>query len=151
MTDTQEIVAESFGSQGLMKTLGAELTGIDRGEVRIALLPRAELTQQDGYVHAGALTAVMDTACGFAAMTVAPPGSNVLSVEFKVNFIRLAVADRFVATGKVIKAGKTLTVCQAEMVGERGSERTTIAIMQATIFNVPGAGKSSGRPGRPSE
>ena len=121
-----------------MVTLGAELVRVAPGEVQIALLPRPELSQQHGYVHAGAITSVLDSACGYAALTVAPDGSDVLSVEFKINFVRPAVADRFVAIGKVVKAGKTLTVCQGEVIGEQGSRRETIAVMQATIINVAG-------------
>ena len=121
-----------------MTTLGAELVLVTTGEVRIALFPRPELSQQHGYMHAGAITSVLDSACGYAALTVAPAGLDVLTVEFKINFIRPAVAERFVAIGRVTKAGKTLTVCQGEVIGEHGSRRETIAVMQATIINVPG-------------
>jgi len=121
-----------------MRTLGAELIHVAHGEVHIALHPRPEFSQQHGYVHAGALTSVVDTACGYAAMTVAPGGHEVLTVEFKVNFMRPAVADRFLAIGKVIKAGKTLTVCHGEIIGERGPGQDSIAIMQATIMNFAG-------------
>lgn len=140
MSELQDRIAASFSAQGLMTTLGAELVLIAPGEVRIALLPRPELSQQHGYIHAGALTSVLDSACGYAALTVAPPGLDVLTVEFKINFVRPAVADRFVAIGKVAKAGKTLTVCQGEVVGERGSRRETVAVMQATIINIAGGG-----------
>jgi uncharacterized protein (TIGR00369 family) len=136
MSDLRERINASFSAQGLMSTLGAQLVQVAPGEVQIVLFPRPELSQQNGYVHAGALTSVLDSACGYAAFTVAPAGLNVLSVEFKVNFLRPAVADRFLAIGKVIKAGKTLTVCQGELIGERGSQREVIAIMQATIINV---------------
>ena len=121
-----------------MATLGAELVRVAQGEVLIVLLPRPELSQQHGYIHAGALTSVLDSACGYAALTVAPAGFDVLTVEFKINFIRPAIADRFVAIGKVTKAGKTLTVCQGEIIGEQGSRREVVAVMQATIINVPG-------------
>lgn len=138
MSDLQKKISASFSAQGLMATLGAQLIRVDPGEVRIALLPRPELSQQHGYIHAGALTSVLDSACGYAALTVAPSGLDVLTVEFKINFVRPAVADRFVAIGRVTKAGKTLTVCQGEVIGEQGSRRETIAVMQATIINVPG-------------
>jgi uncharacterized protein (TIGR00369 family) len=138
MSDLQDRIAASFAAQGLMTTLGAQLVRVVQGEVQIALLPRPELSQQHGYIHAGALTSVLDTACGYAALTVAPAGLDVLTVEFKINFVRPAVADRFVAIGKVVKAGKTLTVCQGEVVGENGSRHDSIAVMQATIINVPG-------------
>ena len=139
MSDLQERISASFSAQGLMVTLGAELVMVAQGEVQIALSPRPELSQQHGYIHAGAITSVLDSACGYAALTVAPAGLDVLTVEFKINFIRPAVADRFVAIGKVTKAGKTLTVCQGEVIGEQGSRRETIAVMQATIINVSGS------------
>ncbi len=138
MSDLQHKVSTSFAAQGLMATLGAELVHVVPGEVQIALLPRPELSQQHGFMHAGAITSVLDTACGYAALTVAPAGFDVLTVEFKINFVRPAVADRFVAIGKVTKAGKTLTLCQGEVIGERGSGRETIAVMQATIINIVG-------------
>ncbi len=123
-----------------MATLGAELIGVAEGEVQIALRPRPELSQQHGYIHAGALTSVLDSACGYAALTVAPVAMEVLTVEFKINFVRPAIAERFVAIGKVMKAGKTLTVCHGEVIGERArARRESIAVMQATIINVPGS------------
>ena len=138
MSDLQERISASFSAQGLMATLGAELVLVAKGEVQIALSPRPELSQQSGYMHAGALTSVLDSACGYAALTVAPAGIDVLTVEFKINFIRPAVADRFVAIGKVVKAGRTLTVCQGEVIGEKSSHQDAIAVMQATIINVSG-------------
>lgn len=138
MSELSDRIAASFAAQGLMATLGAQLVLVAPGEVQIALRPRPELSQQHGYTHAGALTSVLDSACGYAALSVAPLGLDVLTVEFKINFVRPAVADRFVAIGRVAKAGKTLTVCQGEVIGERGSERDAIAVMQATIINVPG-------------
>lgn len=136
MSELQGKISGSFSAQGLMTTLGAELIRVAPGEVHIALSPRPELSQQHGYIHAGAITSVLDSACGYAALTVAPVGFDVLTVEFKINFIRPALADRFVAIGKVAKAGKTLTVCQGEVIGEQGQRRETIAVMQATIINV---------------
>lgn len=138
MSELSDRIAANFAAQGLMATLGAQLVLVAPGEVQIALRPRPELSQQHGYIHAGALTSVLDSACGYAALSVAPLGLDVLTVEFKINFVRPAVADRFVAIGRVVKAGKTLTVCQGEVIGERGSEQDAIAVMQATIINVPG-------------
>lgn len=139
VSDLQEHISASFSAQGFMATLGAELVRVAQGEVQIILNPRPELSQQHGYIHAGALTSALDSACGYAALTVAPIGFEVLTVEFKVNFIRPAIAERFVVSGKVIKAGKTLTVCQGEVIGEQGSRREAIAVMQATIINVSGS------------
>jgi uncharacterized protein (TIGR00369 family) len=136
MDDLEKKIAASFAAQGLMTTLGAQLVQVSPGEVQIELLPRPDLSQQRGYIHAGALTSVLDSACGYAALTVAPAGFDVLTVEFKINFMRPAVADRFVAVGRVRKAGKTLTVCEGEVIGVRGTERTAIAVMQATIMNI---------------
>jgi uncharacterized protein (TIGR00369 family) len=119
-----------------MATLGAKLVGVAPGEVQIAFSPLPALSQQHGYTHAGVLASVLDSACGYAALSVAPAGLEVLTVEFKVNFLRPAAADRFVAIGRVVRAGKTLTVCQGEVIGEYGSRQEVIAIMQATIFNV---------------
>lgn len=126
----------SFAAQGLMATLGAELVRVAAGEVHIALSFRPEIAQQDGYVHAGALTSIVDSACGYAALTVAPAGFGVLTVEFKVNFMRPALGDRFLAIGRVRRAGRTLTVCQGEIVGQRGAREDVVALMQATIANV---------------
>ncbi|KGQ18599.1 Phenylacetic acid degradation protein PaaD [Lysobacter dokdonensis DS-58] len=140
MRDIQKIVSDSFAAQGLMQHLGARLVSIEPGEVRIAMAPSPEISQQNGFVHAGALTAILDSACGYAALTMAPDGSDVLTAEFKVNLLRPAVADEFVAIGKVVKAGRTLTVCTSEVIGVRGGESKTIAIMQATIANLANSG-----------
>ena len=136
VSELEKQIAESFAAQGLMTTLGAELVYVAQGEVHIALRPRPALSQQHGYAHAGALTSIVDSACGYAALTVAPAGRDVLTVEFKVNFMRPAQADRFLAIGRVVKSGKTLTVCQGEVIGESGSRRDSVALMQATIANV---------------
>jgi uncharacterized protein (TIGR00369 family) len=136
MRDIRQLVTDCFAAQGLMHTLGTRLVSVEPGEVHIALTPSPALTQQNGFVHAGALTTILDSACGYAAMTVAPDGYNVLTVEFKVNLLRPALADEFLAIGKVVKAGRTLTVCTAEVIGTRDGEAKTIALMQATIANV---------------
>lgn len=137
--DPEQKISASFAAQGLMTTLGAELVHISRGEVHIALRPRPEISQQHGYTHAGAVTSIADSACGYSALSVAPAECDVLTVEFKINFIRPAVGERFLAIGKVVKRGKTLTVCQSEVVAEQGAKRATIAVMQATIMNIAGA------------
>jgi uncharacterized protein (TIGR00369 family) len=122
-----------------MTLLGAELVRVAEGEVHIALSPRPELWPRHGHIHAGVLTSVLDSACGYAAMTVAPPGVDVLTAEFTIKFIRPAArADRFVAVGKVTTATGTLTMCQGEIFSEQGSQREAIAVMKSTITNVPG-------------
>jgi len=113
---------------------------VQDGEVHIALPFSKHLSQQHGYVHAGAITSVVDSACGYAAMTQAPEGYNVVTAEFKVNFMRPAIGERFLAIGKVQSAGKMLTVCTGEVraFAGAGDDYKVIALMQATIVNVAG-------------
>lgn len=121
-----------------MQTIKAELLDVDPGVVRIALPFREELTQQHGYLHAAAVTAIADSACGYAAYTLMEPTQNVLSVEFKINRLSPAEGERFVATGKVLKPGRTLTVCVAEVHAEQDGKSRLIAQMQATMIALSG-------------
>lgn len=124
-------------SQSIMKTIGARAIKAEPGLVEIELPFADHLLQQHGFVHAGVITTIADSACGFAAMTLLPKGSNVLTVEFKVNLLAPARGDRFVARGRVVKAGRTLTVCQGEVSAFEGEKETAIALMQATMINLP--------------
>src|SRR4051812_17092095 len=101
-------VARSFAQQSIMKLIGARLTLIEPGIVEITLSYRDDLTQQNGYLHAGIVTTIADSACGYAAYTLMPAGSSVLSVEFKINLLRPAQGESFTARAEVIKAGRTL-------------------------------------------
>ena len=134
----QTRITTSFAAQGLMTTLGAQISLVQDGEVHITLPFSKHLSQQHGYVHAGAITSVVDSACGYAAMTQAPEGYNVVTAEFKVNFMRPAIGERFLAIGKVQSAGKMLTVCTGEVraYSGAGDDYKVIALMQATIVNV---------------
>lgn len=134
--DLQDRITSSFQSQGLMTTLGAQLGRVADGEVEITLPFSAGLSQQHGYVHAGAITSVVDSACGYAALTKAPPGCEVVTAEFKVNLLRPAIGERFVATGRVQSAGKLLTVCTGEVLAFSGDTSKVVALMQATFVNV---------------
>lgn len=117
-----------------METLGAEIREIEEGRVVIAFDHEPNLLQQHGFVHAGAVTAVIDSACGYAAMSMMEPGRGVLTVEFKVNFMAPAVSGRFVCEGRVIRSGKTISVCEGTARSvETGKE---IARMQATMMSV---------------
>ena len=136
MSDIQERIAVSFKLQGLMSTLGAQLVSVADGEVQIALPFSGQLSQQHGYVHAGAITSVVDSACGYAALTKAPPECEVVTAEFKINLLRPAIGDRFLAIGTVQSSGKLLTVCTGEVRAFTGTAYKVIAIMQATIVNV---------------
>lgn len=130
-------VRASFARQRLMTTIGARLIRVSPGEVEIEAPFREGLTQQHGYVHAGIVTALVDTACGYSALSVAAPGTEVLSVEYKVNFLAPAQGERFVARGRVVRAGRTITVCSGEVVAITGTEEKHVATMLATMIAVP--------------
>jgi uncharacterized protein (TIGR00369 family) len=117
--------------------LWAELTTVVQGGVEIRLPFSPELTQQNGYVHAGAITAVLDSACGYAALSVTADDKDVLTVELKVNLLAPAAGEVFVARGQVKKAGRTLTVCTADAFAISGGNEKLVATMLATIMAVP--------------
>jgi len=129
-------IRESFARQEFLSTLGAEISKIRPGEVEISAPFDSKFTQQDGFLHAGAAAALVDTACGYAAYTLMPADSRVLSVEFKINFLSVAKGDRFLASAWVIKAGMTLTVCAGELFAFEGNHRQRVAAMQATMICV---------------
>ena len=128
-------VRESFARQRVMELIGASLGRVEPGAVDIMLPYREDLTQQNGFIHAGIITSVADSACGYAAYTLMPAGSGVLSVEFKVNLLRPAAGHRFVAEARVLKAGRTLTVTVCDVYGETdGRAREVVATMLATMI-----------------
>ena len=130
-----EELRSSFSEQRVMTLIGARLTKVEPGHIEIELPYRADLTQQHGYLHAGIVTTIADSACGYAAYTLMPPHSQVLSVEFKVNLLRPAKGDLFRAQADVIKAGKTLTVVRADVTATSSeSEPTLVATILATII-----------------
>jgi len=134
----QERIRSSFGKQGLMRTLGASLEHVSRGHVEIAIRPTPAISQQHGFTHAGAVSAIADSAAGYAALTMAPGGVGVLTTEFKINFLAPAAGDRIVARARVIKAGRTLTVAQAEVFAELAGQEKMIALLTATIMTIEG-------------
>lgn len=119
-----------------MGTLGAQLVGVRPGEVIIELPFGGHLTQQHGFLHAGAITTIVDTACGYAALTLMPEGAAVLTVEFKINLMKPAAGSMFRATGKVLRAGKTLTITSGVVDALSDDKWSTIAAMQATIMTI---------------
>jgi uncharacterized protein (TIGR00369 family) len=129
-------VRASFARQQMMATLGASLERVAPGEVDVRLPFRPELTQQHGFLHAGAMTTAVDSACGYAALTLMPPGAAVLSVEFKVNLLAPGEGEAVLARGRVLKAGRTLTVCSGEVVALRGGAEKLVATMTATMMTV---------------
>jgi uncharacterized protein (TIGR00369 family) len=133
-------VRASFDKQQFMTTIGARLTRVDPGEVDIELTKRDDLTQQHGFVHAGVLASAADSACGYAALSLMPPGAAVLSIEFKINMLAPAAGDRIVARGKVIRAGRTVTVCSADVYALTDGAEKLVASMQATMMSVQNRG-----------
>lgn len=128
-------VRASFDRQRVMELLGARMMTVEPGVVEIALPFREDLTQQDGFLHAGVVTTIVDSACGYAAYTLMPAGAGVLTVEFKVNLLNPAQGVRFVARGEVVKPGRTLMVCTGEVTAEReNGETRSVALMQATMI-----------------
>mgnify|MGYP006167635071 CR=1 FL=1 len=127
----QEIL-ESFRKQGFMHHLGVEIISIEKGIVKVSCKKSDKLTQQNGFFHAGVITSIADAACGYAALTTMPKGSDVLSVEFKTNLMKPAISDTIIATGSVIKSGRTLVFCEAKITNE--SEDITFATFQGTMI-----------------
>lgn len=117
-----------------MTTLGAEITTRKKGEVEIRFPFHPSLTQQNDFVHAGAITSILDSACGYAALSVVPEGHDVLSVEFKVNLLAPAVGEEFLARSQVKRAGKTLIVCAADAFARQNGQEKLVATMLATIM-----------------
>jgi uncharacterized protein (TIGR00369 family) len=129
-------IRKSFERQQVMQLLNARLAVVLPGEVHIELPFSSKITQQHGYVHAGIITTIVDSACGYAAYSLMPADASVLSVEFKMNFLHPAEGEYFVGIGKVVKSGRTLTVCSGEMRAVNQNERQVIALMQATMITV---------------
>jgi uncharacterized protein (TIGR00369 family) len=131
-------IRDNLRSQSFMNLIGAEAIAIEPGRVVIEMPYRADLCQQNGFVHAGAITSIADSACGYAALTLMPGDSDVLSVEFKVNLLAPAGGDRFRATADVVRPGRTLTVVQAQVVAlTEGQPDVLVAMMQATMIRRP--------------
>ncbi len=134
----EQRVRDSFARQRFMATLGARIVSVVPGEVLIELPWREELAQQHGVLHAGAVASIADSACGYAALSLMPAGSGVMSVEFKVNLLAPGRGERFLAIGRVRRAGRTLTVCEGTVKTIRGAEEREVAIMTATMIRLEG-------------
>lgn len=134
----QARIQASFDKQGLMSTLGASILHIAPGAVDIALSASPSVSQQHGFVHAGAVAAIADTAAGYAALSLMPPGAGVLTTEFKINLVAPAAGERIVARGRVVKAGRTLTLAQTEVFSETAGEERLAAFLTATLMTIEG-------------
>ena len=131
-------VRDSFDRQPMMNHIGAELTVIEPGYCEIQLPYRRELTQQHGYVHGGALATIVDSAAGYAAFSLMPADASVLTVEYKLNILRPGEGERMIARGKVIKAGRSLSVVNADAFAVKGGSETLVVTSIHTLMVLHG-------------
>jgi uncharacterized protein (TIGR00369 family) len=136
--DFESRVRASFARQRVMETFGARLLRVAPGEVEIGLGFRQELTQQHGYLHAGVVAAVVDSACGYAALSLAPAGAEVLSIEFKLNLLSPVRGEEFVARARVVRSGRNVTVCAGDLFALAGGAEKLVATMLGTMMTVGG-------------
>jgi uncharacterized protein (TIGR00369 family) len=134
--DFEARLRESFARQRVMEMLGADLAAVAPGSVEIELPFRADLTQQHGFIHAGIISTIADSACGYAAFTLMPPDAAVLTVEFKINLLAPAKGERFIARARVVRSGRTLSTCAADVVAVEQREERVVATMLATVMAV---------------
>jgi len=140
-TDTfAQRVRASFARQGAMHTLGAQLARVEAGRVDIALDWAQALTQQHGFLHAGMLATALDSACGYAALTLMADDAAVLTIEFKINLLAPAKGQRFSLCGQVLKPGRTITVAEGRAWALDGEREKLVATMACTLMCVPGRG-----------
>jgi uncharacterized protein (TIGR00369 family) len=135
--DFRAVAAATFEAQQAMKTLGISLVRLEPGEVDLSMVYSPDFTQQNGFVHGGIITAGLDSACGIAAFTLMPPGSDILTVEFKTSLLAPARGERFEFRGVVVKPGRTLTFCEAKAYAVRGGVENLIATMTGTLMALP--------------
>lgn len=123
-----------YDSQQMLKTMGARISKVNAGEVQFEMDFNPNFTQQHGFMQAGAIATLIDNACGYAAYTVIPKDASILTVEFKINYVAPAKGEKFIATGKVVKPGRTLVVCTGEAFAVENGESKIIAVLQATMM-----------------
>ncbi len=138
----KEKVIESFERQKAMQTLGISIKSVEAGEVTLSMAHSDALTQQHGFIHGGIVSTILDSACGYAAFTLMPADTAILSIEFKVNLLSPAKGEQFVAIGKVKKAGKTISVCEGELFAmpvndsEQNTAPKLVATMSCTLMAI---------------
>lgn len=135
--DFRRIATDTFERQHAMRTLGISIARLEPGEVELAMAYSPDLTQQNGFIHAGIITAGLDSACGIAAFTLMPAGSDILTVEFKTNLLAPARGERFAFRATVVKPGRTLTVCEGRAYAEHDGIETLVATMTGTLMALP--------------
>jgi uncharacterized protein (TIGR00369 family) len=134
--DFEKRVRESFARQEFMTTLGASLDRVEPGAVEIRMPIRAAVAQQHGFVHAGAIASIADSACGYAAFSLMPDNAGVLAVEFKINLMAPGKGDTLIARARVLRAGRTLTVCQADVFASTNGAERQVALLTSTVMTV---------------
>ena len=134
--DYRARVKKSFADQAVMKTIGASIEAIGAGEIEIEFPYQTSLTQQNGFIHAGIVSTVLDSACGYAAFSLMPEDASVLTIEFKINLLSPAKGDRFRGYGKVKKAGRTISVAEAELYAFSDQGRKLVATMVGTLMAI---------------
>jgi uncharacterized protein (TIGR00369 family) len=132
--ESEQRVRDSFARQQAMVTIGAKLATVRRGEVEIELPFSPHLTQQHGFVHAGVVAMIVDTACGYAALTLMPREAAVLTTEFKLNLLSPAKGERLIAVGRVVRPGRKLMVCVGDVFAEEGGGRKHVALMTTSMM-----------------
>ena len=132
--DYRAIATDTFDRQGAMRTLGISIARMEPGEVELSMAYSPDFSQQNGFIHAGIITAGLDSACGIAAFTLMPAGSDILTVEFKTNLLAPARGERFAFRATVVKPGRTLTFCEARAYAEQEGAETLVATMTGTLM-----------------
>ena len=127
-------VEASFNRQQVMKTLGVKIESLQPGEIELMMPYGVAYTQQHGFMHAGIIATVLDNACGYAAFSLMPDDAAILTVEFKTNLLAPARGERFLFRGKVVKPGRTITVCEAQAFAVGGGEEKLVATMTGTLM-----------------
>jgi uncharacterized protein (TIGR00369 family) len=134
--DATSRIRDSFARQGLMSTLGATLGNIAPGAVEIVLIPSPAISQQHGFVHAGAISAIADSAAGYSALSLMPEGAGVLTTEFKINLVAPAIGERIVARGRIVKPGRTLTLVQSDVFAISDGQEKLVVLLTATMMTL---------------
>lgn len=135
-SDADKRVRDSFGRQSIMTTIGASVQSVRRGEVEIVLPFADHILQQHGFIHAGAVATIADSACGYAALSVMPSDAAVLTTEFKINLLSPAKGERLRAVGRVVRAGKKLVITMGEVFADEGGASKQVALITATMMVV---------------
>ena len=148
--DFRNVATDTFERQRAMRTLGISIARLEPGEVDLTMAYSPDFTQQNGFVHAGVITAGLDNACGIAAFTLMPAGTDILTVEFKTNLLAPARGERFAFRAVVVKPGRTLTVCEGRAYAEHDGVEALIATTTGTLMALPRRAAAQAQDGAPA-